>query len=252
MRGDYENWLKAQGYSGNTISARAANVRTVERAYSESLDDIHARGGLRDLIAELTYSNADERHRRPNPSRVEIQGNVRNGLATLKSAVALYAKFIGAPWVEAASDEGTGIDAGPCEAGCNAENDPSGLEKQRLSLERDMQTALRADLARLEPGLIVIDDGAERAVATGFIDILACDAAGATVVIELKAGKTDARVVGQVLGYMGDIAAEDEPAALRGIIVAHEFDPRTRAAARAVPNLTLVRYAVSFSFAAED
>jgi len=70
-------------------------------------------------------------------------------------------------------------------------------------------------------------------------------------VIELKARKTDARVVGQVLGYMGDIAAEDEPDAVRGIIVAHEFDLRTRSAARAVPNPRLVRYAVSCSFAPE-
>ena len=78
------------------------------------------------------------------------------------------------------------------------------------------------------------------------------DAAGAVVVIELKAGKTDPRVIGQVLGYMGDIADEDEPAALRGIIVAHEFDPRTRSAARAVSNLTLQRYAVSFTFQPEN
>lgn len=252
MRSDYENWLKAQGYSGNTISARVANVRTVERAYGESLDDIHARGGMRGLIAELTYSNADERHRRPNPSRVEINGNVRNGLATLKSAVAIYARFIGAPWSGAESDDGADGDAALSDPGCRGDDDQPALEKQRLSLERDMQTALRENLSRLEPGLSVIDDGAERAVATGFIDILGRDAAGAVVVIELKAGKTDARVIGQVLGYMGDIAAEDEPDALRGIIVAHEFDPRTRAAARAVPNLTLVRYAVSFSFAAED
>lgn len=31
----------------------------------------------------------------------------------------------------------------------------------------------------------------------------------------------------------------------------HHFDPRTRSAARAVPNLRLMRYAVSFSFVAE-
>ena len=69
--------------------------------------------------------------------------------------------------------------------------------------------------------------------------------------IELKVGKTDAKVVGQVLGYMGDIADEDDPPAVRGIIVAHDFDQRTRSAARAVPNLSLMRYAVSFTFQPE-
>jgi RecB family endonuclease NucS len=123
-------------------------------------------------------------------------------------------------------------------------------EKQRLSLERDMQVALRDNIARLDPSLSIIDDGAERAVASGFIDILARDAAGVLVVIELKAGKTDARVIGQTLGYMGDILAEED-APVRGIIVAHDFDQRTISAARAVPNLSLTRYAISFSFTPE-
>jgi RecB family endonuclease NucS len=110
--------------------------------------------------------------------------------------------------------------------------------------------ALRDNIARLDPSLSIIDDGAERAVASGFIDILARDAAGVLVVIELKAGKTDARVIGQTLGYMGDILAEED-APVRGIIVAHDFDQRTISAARAVPNLSLTRYAISFSFTPE-
>lgn len=35
--------------------------------------------------------------------------------------------------------------------------------------------------------------------------------------------------------------------AMRGIIVGHEFDQRTRSAARAVSNLKLMRYGVSFT-----
>jgi RecB family endonuclease NucS len=114
-----------------------------------------------------------------------------------------------------------------------------------------MQRHLRVNIASLDPGLTIVDEGAERAVKSGSIDILAQEADGTLVVIELKAGKTDARVVGQVLGYMGDLADEDCPKALRGIIVAHEFDQRTKSAARAVPNLRLMRYAVSFSFSPE-
>lgn len=237
MRADYKDWLKAEGYADNTCNAQIARVQRIESTYGP-IEDIVERGGYDALFAELSYSTADERHNRPNPSKFKIEGNIRNNLASYKNALARYARFLGAPPVEAVET----LAQTPAET----------PEKQRLSLERDMQTALRENLSRLEPGLSVIDDGAERAVATGFIDILARDAAGAVVVIELKAGKTDARVIGQVLGYMGDIAAEDEPDALRGIIVAHEFDPRTRSAVRAVPNLRLMRYAVLFSFAAED
>ncbi len=239
MRDDFGKWLVAQGYSDNSCNARQANVRTVERAYGETLDAVQDRFGLAKLVAEMVYSSEDERRARPNPSRVTIQGNLRNGLATLKGAVMLYAKFLGAAWVDQNS---------PASEASAQPGAPEGTDGQKLSLERDMQRFLRANVAHLDPGLTIIDDGAERVVTSGFIDILARDAAGATVVIELKAGKTDARVVGQVLGYMGDIADEDSPQALRGIIVAHDFDQRTRSAARAVPNLSLMRYAVSFAF----
>ena len=251
MRDDYGAWLKIQGYSENSCNSRQSNGRTVERAYAETLDEIHSRGGLRDLVGQLVYSSEDERRRRTNPSRVEIQGNVRTGLATLKGAVMLYAKFLGAPWIEADGEVSNPPGAEKGQAMGGGEADPFGPENQRLSLERDMQQFLRGEIASLEPGLTILDDGAERAVLSGFIDILARDVNGATVVIELKAGKTDARVIGQVLGYMGDIAEEDEPQSLQGIIVAHEFDQRTKSAARAVPNLRLVRYAVSFTFQAE-
>ena len=69
--------------------------------------------------------------------------------------------------------------------------------------------------------------------------------------VELKAGKSDPRVIGQTLGYMGDLMDEDALETVRGIIVAHDFDTRTRAAARAVAGLTLHTYSVSFAFKPE-
>lgn len=164
--------------------------------------------------------------------------------------MALYRRFLG----ETGSAPRLTPDPAPAFAditGQTAElgHDDASLQRQRLSLERDMQAALRRDIAQLQAGLRIVDDGIERYVASGFIDILARDASGVLVVIELKAGKTDARVVGQTLGYMGDIAAE-EAGAVRGIIVAHEFDTRTRSAVRAVPNLQMMRYEVAFTFQA--
>ncbi len=111
-----------------------------------------------------------------------------------------------------------------------------------------MQVALRRDITRLESGLRIIDDGAERYVTSGFIDILCKDDKDRVVVVELKAGKSDPRVIGQTLGYMGDLMDEDSLTSVRGIIVAHDFDMRTRSAARAVASLTLYTYAVAFTF----
>ena len=240
MREDYKDWLKEQGYSDKTISTQLSQATRDETVYGP-IEDVIYTGGYDSLFAELTYSSEEKRRNRPNPSRIVIEGNIRNSLASYKNTLARYARFLqAAPVLRQATvptlaliDPGNALVESP--------------EKQRLSLERDMQTALRIDIARLEPGLTIIDDGAERAVLSGFIDILARDPQGATVVIELKAGKTDARVIGQTLGYMGDMA-EEEGGAVRGIIVAHDLDQRTKSAARAVSTLKLMRYAVTFTF----
>jgi hypothetical protein len=249
MRTDYRDWLQGQGYAENTCNAQVARLQRIETEYG-TVEDMVANGTYDKVFAELSYSTADERHGRPNPSRFRIDGNLRNNLASYKDALARYRRFLdtsAAPGVVSAVTTPEAI--APV---LRRPTEPDPAEKQRLALERDMQTALRRDLGSLEPGLRIIDDGAERAVSTGFVDILAEDASGTVVVIELKAGRSDARVVGQTLGYMGDLMVEDPEKPVRGIIVAHEFDPRTRAAARAVPNLRLFRYAVSFAFWPED
>ena len=111
-----------------------------------------------------------------------------------------------------------------------------------------MQAALRIEIDQLERGLTIIDDGAERSVDSGFIDITARDASGRTVVIELKAGPAGQRAVAQILSYMGDVAAEEESGKVRGILVASSFDAKSKAAARMVPSLILRKYSVRFLF----
>jgi RecB family endonuclease NucS len=115
-----------------------------------------------------------------------------------------------------------------------------------FTLERDLQQALRKNIAQLEPGLTIIDDGKEQTVPSGRIDITARDAKGATVVIELKAVPADRDAVGQILAYMGDLIGTAPM--VRGILISGEFSPRAVAAARAAPNVRLVRYRFRFSF----
>lgn len=242
MHEGYRGWLAARGLADASISTRISDLRKVEAHYGP-LDTVIAGGGFAALIEELTYSKTDERAGRPNPSRLPLgeRADVYNNLASYKGAANLYARYLD----ETGAGDAPRAGAAPAAEGRDGAQPP---DRQRLALERDMQTALRRDLAALEPGLTAVDDGAERAVPSGFIDILARDARGRTVVIELKAGRTDSRVIGQILGYMGDIAEEDPDTAVRGIIVAHDFDRRTLSAARAVPDLALTRYAITFAF----
>jgi hypothetical protein len=119
------------------------------------------------------------------------------------------------------------------------------------NLERNLKSALRANMEQLEAGLKITDNGKEKRVEyggkkqmveSGRIDITAKDRNGATVVIELKRGKAGRRAVGQILGYMGVLVLTHGTIPIRGVLVAKEFSPQAKAAARVVPDLQLIKY----------
>jgi RecB family endonuclease NucS len=121
-------------------------------------------------------------------------------------------------------------------------------KEAKFSLERDLQVALRANIEQLEVGLTINDGGRERIGASGGrTDILATDASGQSVVIELKAGRADRDVIGQILQYMGDLQVEIG-APVRGIVIAHDFTTAAIAASKPVAMIDLRKYRFSFSF----
>jgi hypothetical protein len=245
MKADYRSWLEEQKYSAGTVSAQLHRVGRVEDCYG-NLDDHFRDGTLQAVIDDLNYSTEDERRDRPNPSKIPFEGNVRNNLQSYKNAVVRYRKFLtGWDRADVVPDELSGR--------LQQQAEPEAeLFAQKFSLERDMQAALRRNIAQLKPSLSIVDDGAERSVISGLIDITCVDADhDALVVIELKAGKADSRAIGQILGYMGDLA-DEEGRNVRGILIAHEFDTRVKSAARVVPTLTLMAYSIDFRFTAES
>ena len=112
-----------------------------------------------------------------------------------------------------------------------------------ISLEKDLHSYLATRVSEIENDLILADDGVEYQTDAGRIDILANDAKGNPVVIELKAGKAKDNALGQLLGYMGCLSTEPD---IRGILVASDFDKRVIYAAKGLPRIKLVKYKVSF------
>jgi len=235
----YRVWLERQHLQENTINAQMYRASRVEQ-YCGNLDEHYSKDRMAGLVQMLTYSSDDERRGRPNPTPIPIDGNIRSNLASYRHAAERYRVFR-----ETGDARGNGLpspDIQP-EVAAVVEEELG----QRIGLERDMQSALRKQIDQLENGLTIIDEGTERSVESGFIDITARDGNGFTVVIELKAGAAGQRAVAQILSYMGDVAAEDG-GSVRGILVASDFDHKAKAATRMVPNLILRKYSIRFTF----
>lgn len=115
-----------------------------------------------------------------------------------------------------------------------------------LSLERDLHAYLTRAIHEIESGLTLRQNGVEHQIDAGRIDLLATDAAGSIVVIELKAGTAKDAALGQLLGYIGCMAENNPHASVRGILIASEFEKRVVYAAKALPQIRLVRYKVAF------
>jgi hypothetical protein len=241
MKAGYRRWLEEQKYDAGTINAQMYRASRVEEHHG-NLDEHYANDHFASLINSLRYSTGDRRHNRPNPSKIPFEGDIRNNLASYRNAVERYRKFRDAAGDSADVPE---TEEARADVGASSVAEEVG---QRIGLERDLQAALRIEIDQLEQGLTIIDDGAERSVDSGFIDITARDASGTTVVIELKAGPAGQRAFAQILSYMGDVAAEEESGKVRGILVASNFDAKAKAAARMVPSLILRKYTVRFLF----
>jgi len=156
MKPGYRQWLEQQKYQGGTITAQMHRAGRVEEHYGD-LDEHYAKDRMASLIEALTYSTDDRRHNRPNPSKIPFEGDIRNNLASYRDAVKRYRKF--RDFGEDATDAAASDHTQPENAVTVAED-----LGQRISLERDLQAALRTEIAQLEQGLTIIDDGAERSV----------------------------------------------------------------------------------------
>ena len=72
-----------------------------------------------------------------------------------------------------------------------------------MGYEQELQEIIAADLSIVAPGLMII--GREVATPGGRVDVLAIDADGNLIVIELKRGRTPREVVAQTLDYGSSI-----------------------------------------------
>lgn len=244
LEADYRNWLAEQGREASTQNTSVSAIKRIAAAYGDLEEEFHL-SGLDSILTELSYSAVDARNNEPNPSKLIIDGDIYNGLSSMRTHLNYYRRFLEQRATQAAVTEA--VRAIPVVTASTDAIAEAEQPEAVLSLERDLNAALRQNIGQLGIGFEVIDGGKERSVASGRIDILARDGEGRIIVIELKAVKAPRDAVAQVLAYMGDIHAE-QAGDVRGMLIAPDFDPKAIAAARMVPALQLKRYSFQFSF----
>ena len=91
MNPAFRNWL-ARNRKPSTVSSCHTRCKTVEDQYGD-LDSLYEVDGLTGVLEALQYSKDAEDGDLPNPSKVNIDGNLRKGLASYKAAIKLYCEF---------------------------------------------------------------------------------------------------------------------------------------------------------------
>jgi hypothetical protein len=88
----FHAWLDRAFPNKRTSGSRKSEASRVELAYGD-LDKHYAEDRLEALIDGLSYSSKDERQDAPNPTSIPIDGNIRNGLASLRQSLRCYQRF---------------------------------------------------------------------------------------------------------------------------------------------------------------
>jgi len=136
-------------------------------------------------------------------------------------------------------------------AGDDPSDESEELCEQAFAAESDLRDFLAKNPDTIEPGLRLYSqgerDGVEYAIDGGRIDVLAIDAEGKFVVIELKLSRGRNRALGQLLHYMGWVDANLGNAPCRGIAIAREISEDLKLAASRTTGVSLFQYHLKVS-----
>lgn len=142
---------------------------------------------------------------------------------------------------------------GSSEVGAPEEDEPEdSMQPTSFAYEEHLRDYLAQHLELLEKGLslwpVAADEEAVEFPVDGRrIDILAKDAKGNPVVIELKVSRGHERTIGQALYYRAKIRALFNAEMVRIFLVALEMSPELRMAAKEVPDVSLFEYNLSMT-----
>ncbi|MCZ0945497.1 MAG: AAA family ATPase [Gammaproteobacteria bacterium] len=92
MNPTFSEWLAERGNQPGSVSSRMSELKRLETTYGD-LDELYGRDRFAAVLDDLRYSKDDERRDQPNPSKLDIDGNLYSSLSSLSSALNIYSRF---------------------------------------------------------------------------------------------------------------------------------------------------------------
>lgn len=237
----FKSWLEFKDKPLTTIQNRISNCRNVEN-YEGDLDQHFIKDYGLSLLEKLSFSTADERNNSPAKHKIPINGDMRNGSATLKQAVNLYISF--------KKDNGIDFKAYLNNLAFGTEipneEDIDFIEStNNFSYEKNLKTSMVTQIHELFPEYKIYgenNEGVEYLIEGKKIDILLEKNDGSLFAIELKSGTANYKVFGQLSMYLGLLIDRFPERKISGCIVAAEIDNTLKSATKITELITLKTY----------
>jgi len=218
--------------SEHGLSQEVAEIRDMEIEWDLSYTSSLRSGYIVELFKSKGVFNDFKNTSWPNGNTTDGERRIRRYLKIRQQ----YQDFLSSGQVSVAG----GVDEGDSD--------------QEFAAEDNLRDFLAEHLGVIEPGLILYEDqrgkGIEYPVEGGRIDLLARDATGRFVVIELKVSRGRNPVIGQLAYYMAWVDANlSSKRGARGIVIAKEIPDDLILASKRVPDIFLYKYNLSVTTA---
>jgi hypothetical protein len=172
-------------------------------------------------------------------------GTGTNGHATVRNAIAAYARFLeyknlGKPGIEGEEGFRPGPDPG------ETEDDTENIKINNFTYERDLKYSMARQVEELFPGYKIFgkqNEGIEYSIGGKFIDLLLENTIeNKLLIIELKAGVADYNVLAQISNYYGLLSKEFPDKIIKGIIIAGEVNESLINACSITDKIGIMKY----------
>lgn len=231
MEEKFKNWLISRGYSASGAAySYSRAIPAISEHYSAKT------GTAIDIYQIDDQSKVSEiAHDYSQAGRFSDFGYEQH--SRFRNAIARYSEYL---VHHSDGDEDTTIPI---------EEDVEDIETDystNFAYERDLQTAVCSQVSDLFPGYKIFGNsslGVEYAISSKRIDILLEHIeSGNLLAIELKSGRADFRVFGQISTYLGLLKRQFPEKTVTGVIVAGEIDDSLAVACETNPSISTKIY----------